>query len=110
MSADYVKVAETWAVPVGTMKEVEVEGTQILIANVNGNYYAISNKCSHMGNPLSQGVLDGNIMTCTGHNAQFDVTTGKVVTRPKVAFLHPKIKDVPSYQLKVEDENIMVKL
>jgi nitrite reductase/ring-hydroxylating ferredoxin subunit len=38
MSADYVKVAETSAVPVGTMKEVEVEGTQILIANVNGNY------------------------------------------------------------------------
>jgi hypothetical protein len=36
MSADYVKVAETSAVPVGTMKEVE--GTQILIANVNGNY------------------------------------------------------------------------
>ena len=110
MSAGYVKVAETSEVPVGTLKEVEVEGIQILIANVNGNYYAISNKCSHMGHALSQGVLDGNIVTCTRHNAQFDVTTGKVVTRPKVGFFHPKIKDVLSYQLKVENENIMVKL
>ncbi|MGB9371308.1 MAG: Rieske 2Fe-2S domain-containing protein [Halobacteriota archaeon] len=108
MGADYVKVAETSEVPVGTMKEVE--GAQILIANVNGNYYAISNKCSHMGTPFSQGVLDGNIVTCAKHRAQFDVTTGKVVTRPKVAFLHPKINDVPSCQLKVENENIMVKL
>ena len=110
MSVDYVKVAETSEVPVGTMKEVEVGGAQILIANVNGNYYAISTKCSHMGTPLSQGVLDGNIVTCAKHRAQFDVTTGKVVTRPKMAFLHPKIKDVPSYQLQVEEENIMVKL
>ena len=77
---------------------------------MNGNYYAIGNNCSYMGNALSEGVLDGNIMTCTVHNAQFDVTIRKVVTRPKVIFLHPKIKDVPSYQLKVEDENIMVKL
>jgi len=110
MSAGYVKVAKTSDVPVGTMKEVDVVGIQILIANVSGNYYAISNKCSHMRNALSQGVLDGNIVTCTGHNAQFDVTTGKVVTRPKVAFLHPKIKDMLSYQLRVENENIMVKL
>lgn len=56
MSAGYVKVAETSEVPVGTTKEVEVEGTQILLANVNNSYYAISNKCSHMENALSQGV------------------------------------------------------
>lgn len=54
MSAGYVKVAETSEVPAGNMKKVEVEGTQILIANVNGNYYAISNKCSLMGNALTQ--------------------------------------------------------
>lgn len=110
MSSDYVKVAETSEIPASTMKKAELDGTEILIANVNGNYYAISNKCSHMGDPLSQGVLNGNIVTCIGHNAQFDVTTGKVVASPKVAFLHPKIKDVPSYQLKVENGNIMVKL
>ena len=109
MSSDYVKVAEASEIPVGTTKKAEVEGTEILIANVNGDYYAISNKCSHMGTPLSEGVLQGNIVTCRKHNAQFDVTTGKVVTRPKVAFLHPKIKDVASYQLKVENGNIMVK-
>jgi hypothetical protein len=45
-----------------------------------------------------------------GAQCKFDVKTGKVVTRPKVVFFHPKMKDVPSYQIKVEDENIMVKL
>ena len=111
MSSDYVRVARTSEIPVGTMKKAEVSGKEILIANVNGDFYAINNKCTHMGNPLSEGVLNGNIVTCTiGHNAQFDVTTGKVVARPKVAFLHPKIKDALSYQLKVENEDIMVKL
>jgi 3-phenylpropionate/trans-cinnamate dioxygenase ferredoxin component len=110
MTSDYVKVAETSEVPIGTMKKAEVDGTEILVANVNGNYYAISNKCSHMGTPLSEGVLQGNIVTCRKHHAQFDVTTGKVVARPKVAFLHPKINDEPSYQLKVENGSIMVKL
>ena len=62
------------------------------------------------GTPFHKAFLDGNIVTCTRHNAQFDVTTGKVATRPKLGFLHPKIKDVLSYQLKVENENIMVKL
>lgn len=44
MSSDFIKIAETSEVPVGTVKEVKVAGTQILIANVNGNYYAIGNK------------------------------------------------------------------
>ncbi len=110
MSSDYVRVAGTSEIPVGTMKKAEVAGTEILIANVNGDYYIIGNTCTHKGTALSQGVLDANIVTCLGHGAQFDVTTGKVVSRPKMGFFHPKIRDMPSYKLTVENENIMVKL
>jgi 3-phenylpropionate/trans-cinnamate dioxygenase ferredoxin subunit len=110
MSLDYVRVAGTSEIPVGTMKKTEVEGTEILIANVKGDYYVIGNTCTHMRTALSQGVLNGSIVTCPRHKAQFDVTTGKVVSRPKVGFFHPNIQDVPSYLLKVENENIMVKL
>jgi nitrite reductase/ring-hydroxylating ferredoxin subunit len=92
------------------MKAVQLEGKEILIANVGGNYYALGNRCTHAGGDLSQGLLEENIVTCPRHHAKFDVTTGKVVSHPKMALFHPKAKDEPTYQVKVENENIMVKL
>jgi nitrite reductase/ring-hydroxylating ferredoxin subunit len=92
------------------MKSVKLQDKEILIANVSGNYYAIDNRCTHAGGDLSQGVLEGNIVTCPRHHARFDVTTGRVVSHPKLALFHPKAKDEPTYQVKVEDDSIMVKL
>jgi 3-phenylpropionate/trans-cinnamate dioxygenase ferredoxin subunit len=109
MESEYVKVAEKSEIPAGKMKAVEIEGKEILIANVNGNFYAIGQKCTHAGGDLSKGVLEGNVVTCPRHHAKFDVTTGKVVSHPKIGFLHPKAKDEPTYQIKIENENIMVK-
>ncbi|MGQ9722997.1 MAG: Rieske (2Fe-2S) protein [Candidatus Jordarchaeum sp.] len=103
----FVKVAETSEVPTGKMKMVKVEGKEILITNVNGKYYAIVNKCTHRGGDLSKGSLSGNIVTCPRHKATFDVTSGKVVSGPKVP-LGPKIKDEPSYKVKVEGKDILV--
>jgi nitrite reductase/ring-hydroxylating ferredoxin subunit len=110
MESGYVRIAEKTEVPVGKMKAFKLEGKEILIANVNGNYYAIGNRCTHAGGDLSQGVLEGNVVTCPRHHAKFDVTTGKVVSHPKIGFLHPKANDEPAYDAKVENENIMVKL
>ncbi len=110
MQSNYVKVAVTTEIPVGKMKAVKLESKEILIVNVNGNYFAIGSKCTHAGGDLSKGTLEGNIVTCPKHNAKFDVTTGKVVSHPKVALFHPKANDEPTYQVKVENENILVKL
>jgi 3-phenylpropionate/trans-cinnamate dioxygenase ferredoxin subunit len=109
VESGYVRVAGEAEVPVGKMKVVKLEGKEILIANVNGNYYAIGNRCTHAGGDLSQGVLEGNIVTCPRHHARFDVNTGKVVSHPKVGFFHPKASDGPGYQVKVENEKIMVR-
>jgi nitrite reductase/ring-hydroxylating ferredoxin subunit len=92
------------------MKAVQLEDKEILIANLNGNYYAIGNRCTHAGGDLSHGVLEDNIVTCPKHHAKFDVTTGKVAAHPKMALLHPKAKDESTYQVKVENDNIMIKL
>jgi 3-phenylpropionate/trans-cinnamate dioxygenase ferredoxin subunit len=110
MESEYVKVARKSEISVGTMKAAKVEGKEILIVNVSGNFYAIGQKCTHAGGDLSKGVLEGNVVTCPRHHAGFDVTTGKVVSHPKIGFLHPKAKDEPTYQIKIENENIMVKL
>lgn len=106
---EFVKVAETSEVPVGKMKMVKLEGKDILIANVERNYYAIGNRCTHAGGDLSKGTLSGNVVICPRHKAQFDVTTGKVVSGPKVLFLRLKIKDEPSFEVKVKGNDILLK-
>jgi nitrite reductase/ring-hydroxylating ferredoxin subunit len=110
MESGYVMVAGKAEVPVGKMKAVKLEGKEIMIANVNGNYYAINSTCTHAGGDLSQGVLEGNVVTCQKHHAKFDVTSGELVSKPKIGFLHVNANDEPTYQVRVEDENIMVKL
>jgi len=107
---EFVKVAETSEIPAGKMKMVEVEEKEILIANVDGNYYAIANKCTHKGGDLSKGSLKGNVVTCPVHGAKFDVTNGKAVSGPKILFFKSKTEDEPSFEVKVERKGVMVKL
>jgi nitrite reductase/ring-hydroxylating ferredoxin subunit len=110
MESTYTKAASKSDIAIGSMKMVKLGEKEVLIANVDGSYYAINNRCTHAGTDLSKGTLKGNIVECPKHHARFDITTGKVVSPPKVAFFHPKIKDESSYQVKVENEDIMVKL
>lgn len=104
----FVKVGELSEVPVGKMKMFKIGEKEYLIANVNGNYYAIGNRCTHANGDLSQGSLEGNIVTCPKHKSKFDVTTGKVFSGPKIPLIHPKIKDEPSFQIKVENNTILL--
>jgi 3-phenylpropionate/trans-cinnamate dioxygenase ferredoxin subunit len=110
MESTYTKAASTSDIAVGSMKTVKLGEKELLIANVNGSCYAIGNKCTHAGGDLSKGTLQGSIVECPKHHAKFDVTTGKVVSPPKMAFFHPKAQDVPSYQVNVQNEDVMVKL
>ncbi len=110
MEADYVKVASTAEIPAGKMKKVKLEGVEVLITNVNGAYYAIGSECTHYGGDLSEGILEGNIVTCPVHGAKFDVTTGKVVSAPVEALGRPDIEDEPLYSVKVEKQDILIKL
>jgi len=51
--------------------------------------------------------IEENTVTCPNNRAKFDVTTGKVVSGPKVFLMHPKIKDEPTYAVKVERKDIL---
>lgn len=99
---DFVKVAEGKDIQSSTMKVVEVNGEKICLANVEGKYYAIGNVCTHVGGPLAQGKLEGYEVECPWHGSRFDIRTGKVV-RP------PAMRSEPIYEIKVEDDNILVK-
>jgi len=66
----------------GGMKTVELDGHEIVVCNSGGTYYAIERRCGHMNAPLEMGTLDGTVVTCAMHCAQFDVTTGKALCGP----------------------------
>jgi 3-phenylpropionate/trans-cinnamate dioxygenase ferredoxin component len=105
---EYVKVASTAELPLNTMKMVVVAGKEVLLANVEGSYHAIANKCTHLGGSLANGSLQGGIVTCPRHGARFDVKTGKAVGDARITFVKMKVKDEISYPVKVEGTDILV--
>jgi nitrite reductase (NADH) small subunit len=78
----FEKAAKVSEIPAGAIKEFQLGGQAIAIANVGGTLYAISNTCLHRGGPLGEGELAGSVVTCPWHGWQFDVTTGKAVQNP----------------------------
>ncbi len=100
--SDFVRVASTSEIPDGKMKEVMVGGQQVLVVNVENNYYAIGNVCTHVGGPLDQGILEGHEVQCPWHHSHFDVTNGQVKRGPATS---PE----PVYYVKVESGSILVR-
>ena len=100
----------------GTMREVNVAGRQILLARVGDNYYAVDNLCPHMKGNLSQGKLEGTVVTCPIHGSQFDISNGQVVRwlrgglMSKVGKALKLSKDLAVYNVKVEDSSILVEI
>ena len=72
-----IDVAATADLEEGMMKLYLVRGKEILLVMVDGKYYAIDNRCAHMGGNLSRGTLEGYIVTCPRHGSQYDVRTGE---------------------------------
>src|SRR5919198_4546149 len=99
---DSVKVAETKDIQTSQMKEVQVDGEDICVANIDGKYYAIGNVCTHEGGPLADGRLEGYEVECPWHQSKFDVRTGEV-TSP------PASQSEPTYEIKVDGNSILVK-
>jgi nitrite reductase/ring-hydroxylating ferredoxin subunit len=80
--ADFVKVATTNEIEPGQARRVDVQGKSIALFNVEGQFFALDNTCTHRGGPLAEGEISGHEVTCPCHGARFDVRTGKVVGPP----------------------------
>ena len=74
-------------------------GDELVVYNVDGEYYATENFCPHKGAPLSEGVLCGHVIECGLHGWQFDVRNGECLTVPD------RIK---TYEVLVEDGLIKI--
>ena len=97
-----ILVGKTSDIPSGEMLKVESEGKEILVANENGNYFAMDDTCTHQNASLSEGTLEGSTVTCPWHGSTWDCKSGKLI-----AFASD-LKDLASYKVIVESDNIYV--
>jgi nitrite reductase/ring-hydroxylating ferredoxin subunit len=98
---DFVKVATTADLPPGEIMLVEVDDERIALANVGGQYYAVTDECTHSGCTLSDGEMEGELIECPCHGSQFDVRTGEVVSPPAN-------EPLTLYSVRIEGNDILV--
>jgi len=98
----FVPVTTASALAPGAMTWVAVDRERVLLANVEGVFYALRDACGHRQAPLSKGTLAGHVVECPLHFATFDVRTGKLLSGPASA-------DVPTYDVHVKDGTVYVK-
>lgn len=87
----------------GQKKRVLAGEQAIMLALVEGKYFAVQDKCAHMGASLSGGELDEFRVTCPWHGAQFDIRTGEVKALPAALPLK-------TFQVEIADGNIIVEV
>ncbi len=100
--SDYVTVARVGEIAPGTVKVVRIDGVPIGVANVDGEFYAFADVCTHDDGPVAEGELDEYEIECPRHGARFDIRTGAVR-------LLPAVTPIPVYPLRVEGDTIQVK-
>ena len=131
---DFVRVANATELRPGEMKRVLVDGQRVLLANVEGTFHALEDRCGHMTAALSKGKLEGDVVECPIHFSRFNVKTGRLMRGPDFMRLtrlralrqlmarlskEPRVllspryfwaKDVPSYEVRTEGDAVLVKL
>ncbi len=99
----WARVAAVSEVPAGALRAVSTDVGAVVLANVDGDIYALEDRCSHQDYPLSAGELEGDELECPFHGARFDVCSGR-------ALQLPAITPVRSYQVDVRDGDIYIQL
>jgi 3-phenylpropionate/trans-cinnamate dioxygenase ferredoxin subunit len=87
----WVDVANVQDIGKGKMKLVEAQRKKVVVANVDGRFYAFSDRCPHQNAPSHLGVLQGKVIICPLHFSSFDVTTGKKLSEPKAMSIPPEM-------------------
>ena len=94
---NWIKVAACGELLAGEYKVVEAEEADIAVFNVDGNYYAIEDVCTHDGSELTGGGVEGFEVICPRHGARFDMRSGMALTPPAY-------EPVSKFPVKVEDD------
>ena len=115
---DWMPVGSTDMLTDGQMREINVDGQSVLLARVEGAYYATQALCPHLAGHLARGELEGYIVMCPRHHSQFDVRDGhNIEWIPKVprlartlAQVVKKPTDLQTFPVRIEDGQVWVRL
>lgn len=97
----FVEVAREDEIQPGEKRIYEVDGIPIVVVNLDGEFYALEDVCTHDGGPLGEGEMRNGRLICPRHGAQFDIRTGAALTMPAV-------DPVSTYDVRIEDGAILV--
>ena len=99
---DWVRVAGTGDLKPGQITRVEVDDEPVCLANVDGEFLAIHDVCSHEYVELHEGWLEGEEVECPQHGSRFSMRTGAVRGLPAT-------RPVPAYETRVEGSDVYVR-
>src|SRR6266487_5334810 len=86
-----------------SMRRFMVGEKEILVDKFAGKYYALDDRCTHRGGPLSEGSLEEGTVTCPWHYGQFDLETGNARSPPPTEPLR-------RYELTIEEGNVLISI
>ncbi len=101
MPAGFVRIATAAEIRPGQMKRFDIDGHAVLLANVDGRYYAVDDTCTHEDASLSGGVLKGALVRCPLHGSRFDLRTGAALEEPAEDALRTYAVKIEGGRLKV---------
>jgi 3-phenylpropionate/trans-cinnamate dioxygenase ferredoxin subunit len=100
--SDWVNVAKLEELPPGERRIVDIDAVQIAVFNLDGEFYAIEDVCTHDYAPLADAKLEGDEIICPRHGARFCIKTG-AVTAP------PAYEPIPTFPVRVHQGMIQVR-
>lgn len=100
--SDFVTVADRDHVTEGEGLNVTVGDREIALFQIDGEFYAIGNRCPHAGGALADGQIEGRTVICPLHRARFSCETGDFLAPPAA-------EPVSSYEVRVEGNDIQIK-
>ena len=103
MSKTFIEAGNTNEIKLGKMKRVEVGDKAILVCNVEGEFYAVDDMCTHEDSSLYLGCMKGDLVQCSLHGARFSVKTGEPMEEPAEIPLQ-------TYETKIDGERSLVKV
>ena len=98
--SDWMSVDAASAIEPGSPRIVETDDVRIAVFNIDGNFFAIEDLCSHDYATLADGDLNGDEIICPLHGAAFCVRTGEALTAPAY-------EDIATFPTKVEDDGVL---
>lgn len=103
MSRDFIEIGRAGELRPGAMKRVDINGRRILLANVDGRFYAADDTCTHEEASLSSGFLKGAWVQCPLHGSRFNVCSGEVLDEPAE-------ENLRTYPVRMEGDRILIAL